>query len=180
MATTPIKDSGKNPVKSSRVKSAAIPSEGLSKDKSVAPKKPLSLKEKVTAQKAAVFTALNTKTILSDQEYVASMLHIEELMNIGGLFVSPDQLQEIRRLSVLVQDYEQDKYPLGLPESLIGIIEMKMFEMKLSLKRMAKLLHMSEAKLSLVLSGKQKPEAELLKWVHTELKVDAHFLLSLI
>ena len=54
-----------------------------------------------------------------------------------------------------------------------------MYEMKLKQKQMAKILHISDAKLSLVISGKQKPDVELLKRVHTELNVDAHLLLSL-
>jgi len=177
MAPKEMNNSSKASPKNSRTK--AINTSKESKEIPGNPK-PAVGKTRVNAHKAAAFTALNSKSVLTDQEYIAAMLRIEELMGIGGLFVNPDQLQEIRQLSVLAQDYEQHKYPLGLPESLSGIIELKMYEMKLSLKAMAKMLHLSDAKLSSVLSGKQKPEAELLKWVHTELKVDAHFLLSLV
>jgi HTH-type transcriptional regulator/antitoxin HigA len=57
------------------------------------------------------------------------------------------------------------------------MIEMRMFEMRLKQKDLAKKLKISDAKLSLIMNGKQKPDIDFLKAVHSELNVDAEFIL---
>ncbi len=53
-----------------------------------------------------------------------------------------------------------------------------MYEMKLKQHELAKKLGVSNAKLSLVLNGKQKPDLLFIKAVHTKLNVDADFILQ--
>ena len=55
---------------------------------------------------------------------------------------------------------------------------MEMFEMKLRQNELAKKLKVSDAKLSLIMNGKQKPGVESLKAIHTELDIDAEFILK--
>jgi len=45
-------------------------------------------------------------------------------------------------------------------------------------KDLAKKLKISDAKLSLIMNGKQKPDIDFLKAVYFELKVDAEFILE--
>ena len=58
------------------------------------------------------------------------------------------------------------------------MIEMRMFEMKLRQSDLAQKLNMSDAKLSLIMNGKQKPGVDFLKAVHTQLNIDANFILE--
>ena len=44
--------------------------------------------------------------------------------------------------------------------------------------QLAKKLNLSEAKLSLILNGKQKPDVAFLKGIRKELKIDADFILD--
>lgn len=53
-----------------------------------------------------------------------------------------------------------------------------MFELKLKQKDLAEKLNVSNAKLSLIMNGKQKPDIAFLKAVHTQLQVDANFILE--
>ena len=46
------------------------------------------------------------------------------------------------------------------------------------LKDLARKLNISDAKLSLIMNGKQKPDVDFLKAVHTQLHVDAEFILQ--
>ncbi len=126
----------------------------------------------------AIRKAAIVSTITSDTQYDAVMARIDELMEKGSKNVSKTELSEIRRLAVAAQAYEKKKFVIGHPSTFAGIIEMKMYEMSLKQTELAKKLHISDAKLSLIMSGKQKPDILFLKAVHRELHVDANLLLE--
>ncbi|WP_316813860.1 helix-turn-helix domain-containing protein [Pedobacter heparinus] len=116
--------------------------------------------------------------INKDADYNNVMAKINSLMAKGSKNVTPKELAEIRELALAAQQYEQNKYVIEAPTTLAGMIEMKMYELKLKQKDLAEKLHISNAKLSLILNGKQKPDVEFLKSVYNELHVDADFLLQ--
>lgn len=118
------------------------------------------------------------KKIDNDSDYAAVMNKIDSLMAKGSENVSGEELAEIRAFALAAQDYEQKKYVIAAPKTLNGMIEMRMYEMRLKQKDLAKKLNISGAKLSLIMNGKQKPDVDFLKAVHTELKVDAEFILE--
>lgn len=96
----------------------------------------------------------------------------------GSQQLSKKELTEIKNLAIAIQSYEQKKYTIDLPTTLAGMIEMKMYELKLKQKDLAQLLNISTAKLSLILNGKQKPDVAFLKSAHSKLNIDASFLLE--
>ncbi len=116
--------------------------------------------------------------IKHDADYNAVMAKIDSLMAKGSENISKKELAEIKNLAIAIQAYEQKKYTIDLPTTLAGMIEMKMYEFKLKQKDLAKQLNISTAKLSLIMNGKQKPDVAFLKSVHTQLKIDASFLLE--
>jgi HTH-type transcriptional regulator/antitoxin HigA len=118
------------------------------------------------------------KKIDNDSDYAAVMNKIDSLMAKGSENVSGEELAEIRAFALAAQDYEQKKYVIAAPKTLNGMIEMRMYEMRLKQKDLAKKLNISGAKLSLIMNGKQKPDVDFLKAIHTELKVDAEFILE--
>jgi HTH-type transcriptional regulator/antitoxin HigA len=106
------------------------------------------------------------------------MSRIDKLMSKGSANVSKTELVEIRKLALVAQQYEQSKFSIKSPTTLAGMIEMRMYEMKLKQKDMARKLDVSDAKLSLIMNGKQKPDVDFLKAVHKQLNVNGDFLLS--
>ncbi|WP_295667055.1 helix-turn-helix domain-containing protein [uncultured Mucilaginibacter sp.] len=120
----------------------------------------------------------HNKVINDDSDYTTVMAKIDGLMAKGSNNVSKEELEEIRQLALAAQQYEQQKYIVEAPKTLTGMIEMKMYEMRLKQKSLAKKLKISDAKLSMILNGKQKPDVDFLKAVYTELKVDADFILQ--
>lgn len=116
--------------------------------------------------------------IKQDADYKAAILKIDSLMAKSSERVSAKEFAEIKRLAITIQSYEQEKYVIDLPTTLAGMIEMKMYELKLKQKDLAKQLNISTAKLSLIMNGKQKPDVAFLKSVHSQLKIDASFLLE--
>ena len=121
-----------------------------------------------------------TEKILNDKDYKGIMGQINSLMAKGSTNVTRSELAEIRKLSLAAQEYEQSKYGIDPPTTLAGIIEMKMYDMRLKQKDLAKKLNVSEAKLSLIMKGKQKPDIGFLKAVHKELHVNADLLLYVV
>ena len=120
------------------------------------------------------------KKIAGEADYKKVMATVDTLMRKGSKNVSKAELAEIRRLALIAQEYEQNKFVIEPPTTLAGIIEMKMYEMKLKQKDLARKLHISDTKLSLIMNGKQKPDIPFLKAVHQKLKVSGDFLLSVI
>jgi len=118
------------------------------------------------------------KKIANDTDYSNIMSKIDSLMAKGSENVSKEELSEIRKLALAAQQYEQSNYVIEAPATLAGMIEMRMYEMRLRQKDLAKKLKISNAKLSLIMNGKQKPDVNFLKAVHKELQVDADFILE--
>jgi HTH-type transcriptional regulator/antitoxin HigA len=116
--------------------------------------------------------------ITNDTDYQHLMQRIDVLMNKGSKNVSQNELEEIRKMALSAQEYESKRYVIEAPTTLSGMIEMKMFEMGLKQKSLAEKLNISEAKLSLILNGKQKPDIEFLKSVYSELHIAADFILE--
>jgi HTH-type transcriptional regulator/antitoxin HigA len=69
-------------------------------------------------------------------------------------------------------------YTIEPPKTIEGMIELKMYERKLKQKDLAKLMGLSEPKLSQILSGKRQPDIAFLKAAHKKLGIDAGFLLT--
>lgn len=118
------------------------------------------------------------KEIKSEADYKEVMAKIDGLMGKGSDKVSKDELAEIRSLAQAAQKFEQGKYVIDAPATIVGMIEMRMFEMKLKQRELAQRLNISDAKLSLIMNGKQKPDVSFLKAVHSKLNIDANFLLE--
>jgi HTH-type transcriptional regulator/antitoxin HigA len=119
-----------------------------------------------------------SKKISTEADYKSVMGKINTLMSKGSENLSKIQLAEIRKLALEAQDYEQRKFTIAAPTTLAGIIEMKMYEMRLKQKDLARKLKVSDTKLSLIMNGKQKPDIAFLKAVHTQLHVNGDFLLN--
>jgi len=118
------------------------------------------------------------ENIKNEADYNQVMEKIDSLMAKGSDKVSKDELYQIRLLAEKAQAYEQTKYMIEAPSTLIGMIEMRMFEMRLKQKELAKKLNVSDTKLSLIMNGKQKPGIDFLKAIHSELNIDAEFILE--
>jgi HTH-type transcriptional regulator/antitoxin HigA len=119
-----------------------------------------------------------SQKITSQKDYKTVMAKIDKLMSRGSAVISKSELQEIRKYALAAQQYEQATFTISTPTTIAGIIEMKMFELKLKQKDVSRKLKISDAKLSLIMNGKQKPDVNFLKAVHQQLNVSGDFLLN--
>lgn len=77
-----------------------------------------------------------------------------------------------------IQEYEKKYYPVPKPETVIEMVELKMYERKITQKQLSALLEITTDKLSQILNGKREPDVPFLKAVYLKLGVDPGFLLK--
>lgn len=86
--------------------------------------------------------------------------------------------QQARVLAESMQAYEQATMTFPKPTTLTGMIEWKMYEMKLRQKDLAQLLDVEPSRVSEVLNGKRAVTLELAKRLHEKLGIDGNFILE--
>ena|SRR5688572_1772378 len=118
------------------------------------------------------------KRIQSKEVYELTMKEIDVLAKKGEENLSSKELERLRILAEAAENYEDTHEPLPVPSSLPDMIRMKMFQLRLKQHYTAKLLGVSEAKLSLIMSGKQKPDIYFIKALHEKLNLDANQILQ--
>jgi HTH-type transcriptional regulator/antitoxin HigA len=128
---------------------------------------------------------MKTDKINTSKEYDDVMKRSEKLLqkstNDGGFDkLSKEDVEKLQTLSLLAEKYEDSLslMPIKTPTTLVEMIRYKMFEMNLKQKQLAKILEISETRISELLSGKRKLNIELAKKLHSKLNIDAHFILE--
>jgi HTH-type transcriptional regulator / antitoxin HigA len=121
----------------------------------------------------------NRKTnIATEKEYGATMSKLDTLMKKGESNLTDKEADEIRTLALAAQAYEKSIYTIPTPKTLLGLIELEMYERRLKQKELAKLLGIGEPKLSQIMSSKRKPDLAFLKAAHKHLGIDGNLLLE--
>jgi len=123
--------------------------------------------------------------IQSEEEYNQVMEKIESYLQtatqMGGFHnLSAAQRADLQNLSKLAESWEDNipLMPIAQPQTLVGMIELKMYERKLKQKDLAALLEISPTRLSEVLQAKRKVNMDLAKRLYRVLKIDPAFILE--
>jgi antitoxin component HigA of HigAB toxin-antitoxin module len=109
------------------------------------------------------------------------MVDVYELMNKGEHLLTEAELNRLSAMAEAAEKYENDVLhlkPQREPQSIPEMVELKMFEQKISQTTLAEKLGFSPSKVSEILSGKRKPDVSFLKGIHKLLHIDADFLLT--
>lgn len=122
---------------------------------------------------------------ISKVEYIIAEKQMNDLLGIattkGGFdFLTENEKEELKKFTDIVGAYENVNYTIPLPQTLQGIIELKMFERKLKQKELAKLLNTTDTKLSEIMHNKRKPSLSFLKSVNQVLGIDGNLLLRIV
>ncbi|MBO5181438.1 MAG: helix-turn-helix domain-containing protein [Paraprevotella sp.] len=84
---------------------------------------------------------------------------------------------ELELLSNLVADYSEEHFALEEP-TLIDILKLRMYEMGLNQKSLAKLVGVSPSRLSDYISGKCEPTLKVAREISRKLNIDANIVLG--
>ena len=117
--------------------------------------------------------------IESEKQYQAAMARIEELLLLVAEDTPEDDIHsvELVLLSNLVADYDDAHFPIEAP-SLISVLRLRMYEMKLTQKAMAELIGISASRLNEILTGKREPTLQIARAICINLSIDASIVLG--
>ena len=121
--------------------------------------------------------------ILTDKSYHETMIAIYELMDKGENNLMPDELNKLRTMALAAEKYEDEVLHLKPPkrlETLTDVIELFMYENKLSQAKLADKLGVGKPKLSQILNGKRQPDVLFLKALYRKLNLDPKVILDYI
>ncbi|MEI8111897.1 MAG: helix-turn-helix domain-containing protein [Chitinophagia bacterium] len=109
------------------------------------------------------------------------MLALLDLATQKGGFnkLSTKQTASLEKYTQIVRAYEDANLIIPMPQTLQGLIELKMYEKKLKQKELAKLLNTTDTKLSEIMHFKRKPSLSFIKAMNEVLGIDGNLLLKI-
>lgn len=120
----------------------------------------------------------NMIKIDNKQKYYSAMAEIETYLHRGFSKLSKKEDQRLHELSVAVEAYEMQEYPMPVQPSFNEILIYVMQKKGLTQTELSKSLEVSKSFISEVLSGKKEPNVDLLKNLHFQFHIDGNILLD--
>lgn len=123
----------------------------------------------------------NITSIKTDKDYHQMMIAVYELMNKGEAQLTTSEIEELQKMTLLAEKYENEVMglkPVKQPKSLAEMIELFMFENKLTQAKLADKIGIGTSKLSQILTGKRQPDVSFLKAIYKNLYLDPKFILD--
>lgn len=121
------------------------------------------------------------KEIKSKKEYHETMVTIYNLMNKGESNLTKAEIKSLSVLSIAAEAYEETALglnPFKQPNTIAELVELKLFENKMTQAALADQIGLAKSKVSEILNGKRKADIPFLKGIHKVLKIDAGLLLE--
>jgi antitoxin component HigA of HigAB toxin-antitoxin module len=122
----------------------------------------------------------NKIQIKSKKEYHQMMVDIYNLMNKGEGNLTKLETTRLAEMSVAAELYEDTILGLTpVPKTIQEIVELKLFENKMTQAKLAEEIGLAKSKVSEILNGKRKADIQFLKGIHKRFKIDAELLLNI-
>jgi HTH-type transcriptional regulator/antitoxin HigA len=116
---------------------------------------------------------MKAKVIKTEPEYESALAYVETLMDAAP---GSPQEDELELFSILIEKYEQENYPIDLPDP-IEAIKFRMEQEGLTRKDLAKYIG-SQSKVSEVLNRKRPLSLTMMRALHEGLEIPAEVLLG--
>jgi HTH-type transcriptional regulator / antitoxin HigA len=115
------------------------------------------------------------RPIRTKKDHDAALDKIYHLMQ-KDLKVSSDEYNELELLSILVENYEESKFPIGLPDP-VEAIKFRMEQLGLDISELGGILG-SKSRASEILNRRRKLSISMIRTLHRKLKIPASSLIS--
>lgn len=124
------------------------------------------------------------KKEITKKEFLVAENKMNNLLAIvtkrGGFdYLTKKENTELDKYTQIAKSYEEIHYTIALPQTVQGLIELKMYEKNLKQKDLAKMLHTTDTKLSEIMHNKRKPSISFLKAMNQILGIDGNLLLRI-
>ena len=121
--------------------------------------------------------------IKSKKEYHELMIEIYNLMNKEEGKLTKAESTKLSKMANAAELYEENVLglkPFKEPKTIHELVELKLFEQKMTQARLAEEIGLAKSKVSEILNGKRKADITFLKGIHKVLKIDAGLLLDMV
>lgn len=117
--------------------------------------------------------------ITNEVAYNAAMERIEELLPLvdDNTPLTDRNLIELDLLSGLVEEYEDEHYPIKQP-SLMDVVKLRMYEMGINQTKLSEILGVSPSRISDYFTGRCEPTLKVAREISKKLNIDAHIVLG--
>lgn len=124
------------------------------------------------------------KTI-SKAEFIKAESKMEQLLakatEMGGFEnLTEKENKQLAAYTEIVKAYEAKNITIPMPNTISGLLQLKMYENQLKQKDLAKLLKTSDTQLSEIMHEKRKPTLNFLKSINQKLGIDGNLLLQMV
>jgi len=126
------------------------------------------------------YSDCNMASIKNRDQYERTLERVEELLSIvdNSSSETDKEYVELELLSNLLADYEETYMPVSAP-TLPEILRLRMAEMGLTQKSLAKLLNVSPSRISEYINGTSEPTLKVAREMNRKLAIDPYVLLGL-
>ncbi len=113
------------------------------------------------------------------EQYDWAVARVEELLPLVKEDTPSDDTHfiELELLSNLVADYSEEHFRIGTP-SLVDVLNLRLYEMKLTQKQLAELIGVSPSRISDYMSGKCEPTLSVARTISQKLNIDSSVVLG--
>lgn len=117
--------------------------------------------------------------IENEAQYHWAVARVEELLPLvdDNTPVDNPNSIELKLLSDLVADYSDEHFSIGTP-TLVEVLKLRMYEMKLTQAALANLLNISTSRINDYLSGRSEPTLKVAREIKTKLNISADIILG--
>ena len=116
---------------------------------------------------------MEIKAIKTEEDYNQALKRLEEIFHVSSDTKEGDEAEV---LSILIEKYEDEHYPIGAPDP-IEAIKFRMEQLGMSQKDLAQILGY-KSRVSEILNGKRKLTLKMIRNLHAKLNIPYESLIS--
>lgn len=114
-----------------------------------------------------------TYKVTNDEEHAALLEKVDILMRIDSANTTREERQHIRAMGEALMAYEKSIYEIPEPSTLEGILERRMYEMRMKHQDLALTLGISQEELEMILWEDKKADIPLLNVIREKLDISS-------
>ncbi|MDR0792489.1 MAG: helix-turn-helix domain-containing protein [Chitinophagaceae bacterium] len=114
--------------------------------------------------------------IKTEKQYDNALNLINKIMKKGENNVVGKELEALKTLIGEVREYENKYYQFPIPETIIEMVKLKMFEKEMTQTDLSQETKIPLPKLNRILKGRRKPDIDFLKGIYNTLNIPAEFI----
>lgn len=115
------------------------------------------------------------KPIRTKKEYKAALERVYDLMQMN-LIKDSDDYNELDLLTILLEKYEEENYPIDFPDP-VEAIKFRLEQLNLDTSELAKIFG-SKSRASEILNRKRKLSISMIRTLHNKLNIPASSLIA--